>query len=315
MLNNHRFLSMSSLGILMACSFACAQENAPKDNKTAAAEVPDTIRPEQFREQANENIVNTDGSISKEELMKVSEAFGHFIGRNLKAPGLNFDIDSIIKGMRAGYNGQPAPMSDKEYETMMAKIQEQAYKQVSIDNLKAANEFFAKNAKASGIIEVEPGKLQYSIIKEGTGPEVQAHSSPQIQYTGKFLDGSVFSSSSETGGPITIPLDQTIPGFSKGILGMKEGEKRALFVHPDLGYGTTGHLPPNSLLIFDIEVIKANSSESPDAMEEDLSDLSMSEDDREDDEDDEDDEDKTSKGSQSNEDNVKSEPSQDQKTE
>ena len=44
--------------------------------------------------------------------------------------------------------------------------------------------------------------------------------------------------------PITIPLDQTIPGFSKGIVGMKEGEKRRLFVHPDLGYGTTGQLPP-----------------------------------------------------------------------
>ena len=39
---------------------------------------------------------------------------------------------------------------------------------------------------------------------------------------------------------------------------MKEGEKRRLFLHPDLGYGTTGHLPPNSLLIFDVEVVKAN---------------------------------------------------------
>ena len=42
---------------------------------------------------------------------------------------------------------------------------------------------------------------------------------------------------------------------------MKEGEKRRIFVHPDLGYGTSGHLAPNSLLIFDVEVVKA---ESPD---------------------------------------------------
>lgn len=40
---------------------------------------------------------------------------------------------------------------------------------------------------------------------------------------------------------------------------MKEGEKRRLFVHPDLGYGTSGHLPPNALLIFDIELVKADS--------------------------------------------------------
>jgi len=40
---------------------------------------------------------------------------------------------------------------------------------------------------------------------------------------------------------------------------MKEGEKRRLFVHPEVGYGTSGQLLPNSLLIFDIEVIKAKS--------------------------------------------------------
>src|SRR5262249_32953701 len=97
--------------------------------------------------------------------------------------------------------------------------------------------------------------------REGTGPAVESHSSPKIHYTGKYQDGTVFGTSEEMGGPITIPLDQTIPGFSKGITGMKEGEKRRLFVHPDLGYGTTGQLPPNELLIFDIEVVKANSDE------------------------------------------------------
>jgi peptidylprolyl isomerase len=100
--------------------------------------------------------------------------------------------------------------------------------------------------------------LQYQIVKEGTGPEVKEHNSPQIQYTGKYIDGTVFGSSQDTGGPITIPLDQTIPGFSKGLVGMKEGEVRKIFVHPDLGYGKTGHLPPNSLLVFEVELIKAD---------------------------------------------------------
>ena len=39
---------------------------------------------------------------------------------------------------------------------------------------------------------------------------------------------------------------------------MKEGEKRKLFVHPDLGYGTQGQLPPNALLIFEVEIVKAD---------------------------------------------------------
>ncbi len=119
-----------------------------------------------------------------------------------------------------------------------------------------------KNKKKNEVIEVVPDKLQYTILKQGDGVVVEAHSSPKIHYTGKYQDGTVFGTSEEMGGPITIPLDQTIPGFSKGIVGMKEGEKRRLFVHPDLGYGTTGQLPPNELLIFDIEVTKANSDKA-----------------------------------------------------
>jgi len=179
----------------------------------------------------------------------------------LQSPGLKFDLDNIIKGIREGAAGDPAPLSEKEYEEMMAAVQEKAFKEMSAANLKAANDFMAKNKSEAGIIEIVPGKLQYSITKEGSGATVEAHSSPKIHYTGRYQDGTVFGTSEEMGGPITIPLDQTIPGFSKGIMGMKEGEKRRLYVHPDLGYGTTGQLPPNELLIFDIDVVKANTDD------------------------------------------------------
>lgn len=191
------------------------------------------------------------------DMKKLSEAFGHFIGRNLKSPGVSFDLDSIIKGMRDGAEGKPAPMSDQEYETMMLKVQEQAFSKLSEDNLKAADTFMAKNAQDGSIKSIVPGKLQYLIIQEGTGPVVSEHGSPSIKYTAKYIDGTLFDSSDAAGGPITIPLDQTIPGFSKGIAGMKEGEKRRLFIHPDLAYGKTGQLPPNSALIFEVEVVKA----------------------------------------------------------
>ncbi|MBA3237687.1 MAG: FKBP-type peptidyl-prolyl cis-trans isomerase [Parachlamydiaceae bacterium] len=195
------------------------------------------------------------------DMKKVSEAFGHFIGRHLKSPGANFDLDSVIRGLREGSEGKPAPMTDKEYEQMMTQVQKSAFEKVSQENLKAANDYIRDNSKASGIVVVKPEKLQYKIVKEGNGPVVETNGSPQINYTGKFIDGTVFGSSEDSGGPVTIPLGQTIQGFSLGIAGMKEGETRRLYVHPDLGYGTTGHLPPNSLLIFDIEVIKAASPE------------------------------------------------------
>jgi peptidylprolyl isomerase len=195
------------------------------------------------------------------DMGKLSEAFGNFIGRNLKTPGVNFDLDRIVKGMREGAAGKPSPMTDQEYEAAMAGLQEQVFNQLAQDNLKAANEFLAKNSKAKGVFEIEPGKLQYLILEEGKGPEVLADSKPLINYTGKYLDGTIFDSSENVGGPVTIPLNQTIPGFSRGLIGMKEGEKRRIFIHPDLGYGTQSPLPPNAMLIFDVEVVKANTPE------------------------------------------------------
>ncbi len=191
----------------------------------------------------------------------ISEAFGHFIGRNLNSPGVNFDLDSIIKGIRKGAAGEAAPMSDQDYEQAMTKLQERAFETMASENLDTANKFMEKNIDNEEVVEIESGKLQYLTLSEGEGDKVQAHSTPLIHYTGKYLDGTVFGCSEEVGGPITIPLDQTIPGFSKGLLGMREGEKRRLFIHPDLGYGTLGNLPPNALLVFDIEIIKADSRE------------------------------------------------------
>lgn len=268
MLKSKRFFSLTGIAVLFACGFACAQEGTTK-----------TLDP---KTQASQSDASTTKVISQADILKLSEAFGHFIGRNLKSPTVNFDLESIIKGMRDGYAGKPAPLSDKEYEDMMSKMQEQAYTQLAATNLKAAQEFMANNAKADKVIEIEPGKLQYTILSNGQGAVVMEHFTPQIKYSGKFLDGTTFGSSEEVGGSITLPLDQTIPGFSKGILGMKEGEKRRLYVHPDLGYGTTGHLPPNALLIFDIEVLKANAPTANADDEEDLTEFSLHDEDADD---------------------------------
>lgn len=246
MLNKKLFLAGASLGLLLGL---CSLQANDMDLKTHESE---------------KSVQSADAGEKPDQIdmKKLSEAFGHFIGRNLQSPGLKFDLEGIITGIREGAAGKPAPLTEKEYEEMMSAVQERAFKEMSSTNLKAANDFMVKNKTAEGVTEVVPEKLQFTIIKEGTGPVVEPHSAPKIHYTGKYQDGTVFGTSEEMGGPITIPLDQTIPGFSKGILGMKEGEKRRLFVHPDLGYGTTGQLPPNELLIFDIDLVKANSDDA-----------------------------------------------------
>lgn len=191
------------------------------------------------------------------DIKKLSTAFGNFIGRNLKGPGVSFDMDALIAGIREGAEGKPSPMSEEEYEEALTALQEKAFNDVSKQNLEQANVYLLKNSQEKNVVQVESGKLQYEILEPGTGAIVTEHSVPQLNYVGRFIDGTVFGSSEETGA-VEISLDQTIPGFTQGLVGMKEGEKRRLYIHPDLAYGTSGPLPPNSLLIFDIQIMKSD---------------------------------------------------------
>lgn len=189
------------------------------------------------------------------DIPKISKAFGHLLGQNIQSLGLEFDMPMLVQGIQDFAKGIEAPMTESECIQAISLIQENAFKTQCADNLKKAENFLSENKSKAGVVEIEPGKLQYIQLSAGTGDVVQPHNSPLIHYEGKFLDNKVFGKSTE---PEIIFLDDTIQGFSKSIVGMKEGEKRRVFIHPDYGYGTAGFLPPNSLLTFDIEVVKAN---------------------------------------------------------
>lgn len=230
-----RILSLLSF---IAISSLCAEEKAAAQPKpTQAAQQP---------------AASTGQTV---EIPRLSEAFGHVIGKNLENIGVRFDMAQVIKGLQDAIAGKESPMSEMECIQAIASVQEKIFKEQCSENLKRAETFLADNSKAEGVIALEDGKVQYRILEKGTGAEIESHFSPQIRYTGKYLDGSVFGASKEEE---TISLDEIIPGLKAGLLGMKEGEKRTVYIHPDLAYGTNGYLPPNSLLTFDIEIVKAN---------------------------------------------------------
>jgi peptidylprolyl isomerase len=207
------------------------------------------------KEQKDISLEEMKGENGKVDINKVSEAFGHLIGKNLESLGFEFDMTQVIKGMEDSVAGKESPMNETECVQAISIVQEEAFQKLAKKNLDAANQFMTANAKKTGIVELEKNKLQYKVEQKGTGTAVESHYSPMIRYSGRFLDGKVFGASQEDE---LISLDETIPGFSQGIVGMREGEKRTIYIHPDLGYGTSGYLPPNSLLVFDIELVKAN---------------------------------------------------------
>ena len=95
----------------------------------------------------------------------------------------------------------------------------------------------------------------------GNGLEVKNHSKLFVHYIGRLEDNTIFDSSYDRGQffDFQIGVRKVILGWETGLLGMREGGKRTIFIPYQLAYGENGAgnlIPPKSNLIFDIEVIK-----------------------------------------------------------
>lgn len=112
-----------------------------------------------------------------------------------------------------------------------------------------------------GAAKTTPSGLRYIIEKEGEGENPKATSSVTVHYTGYLLNGNKFDSSVDRGQPATFGLNQVIPGWTEGLQLLKPGGKAKLIIPANLGYGANGYppvIPPNSWLVFDVELIKVN---------------------------------------------------------
>lgn len=93
----------------------------------------------------------------------------------------------------------------------------------------------------------------------GSGAEVKSGDTVTVNYLGTLTDGTKFDSSYDRNMPFTtqIGVGQVIKGWDEGIVGMKVGGKRKLVIPSSLGYGdqSAGSIPPNSTLIFEVELV------------------------------------------------------------
>ena len=132
----------------------------------------------------------------------------------------------------------------------------------SFDNQKTEDVDSENKQAAEGSMVVD--QLKGEILKEGTGQGAESGDQVTVHYVGVFEDGTKFDSSLDRGQPFTFVLGagQVIKGWDLGVAGMKVREIRRLFIPSEFGYGEAGTpngaIPPNTNLIFDIELLGIN---------------------------------------------------------
>ena len=189
---------------------------------------------------------------------------GSDMGSQLRQGGLESgDITAadFLAGFTDALKGADSRVTDADVEkamTELGKKVEARMQAASKANLAKATAFLDENKKKDGVIAL-PSGLQYQVVKQGTGATPKADSTVMVHYEGKLTDGTVFDSSIQAGEPRSFKVNQVVPGWTEALTRMKAGDKWKLVIPPTLGYGERGIpgvIPPNSALLFDVELLE-----------------------------------------------------------
>jgi FKBP-type peptidyl-prolyl cis-trans isomerase len=98
--------------------------------------------------------------------------------------------------------------------------------------------------------------LYYFIEKQGEGKNIKFTDEVTFNYTGKLINGKVFDGEHKKN-PVTFKVEKLIEGWKEAMLYLKKGAKAKVIIPPYLGYGDyeLDHIPPHSILLFDLEII------------------------------------------------------------
>jgi FKBP-type peptidyl-prolyl cis-trans isomerase len=195
---------------------------------------------------------------------KLSYALGMQIGSGFRKEGLDLDAASVSKGFADAFSRGKTLLTEDEMRTVLTSAQEEFRKKeaaLRAEKAQAAQKegsaFLAANKNKNGVTTL-PSGLQYKILKAGTREKPELDDTVVCNYRGTFIDGTEFDSSSKHNGPATFPVKGVIRGWTEALLLMPVGSKWQLFVPPQLAYGENGSgqvIPPNSTLIFEVELL------------------------------------------------------------
>lgn len=197
-----------------------------------------------------------------DDASRASYAYGLLNGSQWKAQDVGLNPDDFMKGLRDGLAGDTNTMALADANMTWRKFI-QGFQQRQLAKIKVEGEtFLATNKNTPGIqfIDVaqngQTGQIQYLVLTNGTGPIPKASDRVSVIYHGTLVNGTEFDSSH--GQPASFGVNQVIPGWSQALQKMPVGSTWKLFIPSELAYGSRGagqKIPPNSALIFEVELL------------------------------------------------------------
>lgn len=192
---------------------------------------------------------------------KVSYGVGYNMGASLAREGaLAVDTAALMAGITDGLVKAKTRVPEAELEAAFTTLQQKLAAAATVaaeKQLAAGNEYLAKNKARPGVTVTASG-LQYEVLAKGTGPKPTTSNTVKVHYHGTLTDGTVFDSSVERKEPIEFAVTGVITGWTEALQLMSVGDKWRLTLPSAIAYGPRGKgdIPPNSVLIFEIELLE-----------------------------------------------------------
>lgn len=263
--------------IISGCDFDSTESKTQQTNvQPVSSEVINVDS--QVSEQQKTSVESTDfGSLEK----NASYALGYLVAQQIKSnqeaqskefksiPALDLKLVGTafndVMNDKSQFNDEQAQQYIQEFQEKLMKLIQEEQKAKSAEQLQKGKDFLTENAKKDGVKVTESG-LQYKVNVATDGDKPTSDEDiVTVMYTGKLIDGTVFDSNMDKD-PIEFPLNRVIKGWTEGLKLMSVDSDFTFYIPSELGYGAAempgGRIPANSVLIFDVKLLKVQHANS-----------------------------------------------------
>lgn len=214
---------------------------------------------EAAQEQTEEAAASAAAAQDPAERNRMLYSLGFLLGDNLKRQLIldnEDDYKALSQGMRDSLLNKQSQTELDNYKPQIVEKYRQDAQIISQRREEEQKKFLEDFSKEKGVKVLDNGAM-IKLSKKGKGRTANAGSKVTVNYEGKLIDGTKFDSSYDRNEPFTTTLSGVIPCWTKALQQMRPASKATVVCPADTAYGSrpVGVIPPNSALIFEVELI------------------------------------------------------------